>query len=115
MSSLYLRPDTWDLALTAGGDIAVCSAPYALAQEAACAIRTFAGECWYDKDLGITYFEDILGKNPPLELMRAKFVAEALRVPGVTAAKVYLTTIGRYIGGQVHITDRAGNTALAGF
>jgi len=115
MTSLYLRPDSWDLAVTASGDIAVCTAPYALAQDAACAIRTFLGECWYRTDLGIDYFGEVLGRNPPAELVRAKITAEALRVPGVVAAKVYLSDIDREISGTVHVTDSAGVSATAGF
>ena len=41
MKTLLLRPDTWDLTLDSAGNIAVAENPYALAQDAASAIKLF--------------------------------------------------------------------------
>jgi hypothetical protein len=115
MDTLYLDPSAWDLALDASGNIAVASAPYALAQDAASAIQTFQGECWYDTTIGVPYNTDILGKRPPVELMKAQFVAAAMTVPGVVSATVSLNLSDRSLTGTVTITDTTGATATATF
>jgi hypothetical protein len=116
VKTMLLATDTWDLCLDAAGNIAVASNPYALAQDAASAIRLFAGECYYDTSQGIPYFKQILGQNPPLPLMKAAFVNAALTVPEVVSAKAFISAIkGRTIAGQVQITDADGATVAAGF
>lgn len=115
MKTLYLRPDSWDLTLDSTGNIALAAEPYALAQDAASAIRTFIGECIYDTSIGITYWDDILGHAPPIELMRAKFVEAALTVPAVVEAKVFITSVDRTLSGQVQVRDASGVVSAAGF
>ena len=83
MKTLLLDQTTWDLVVDASGDIAVASDPYSIAQDAASAIRTFQGECYYDTTLGVPYWSQILGRSPPLSLLKAKLVAAALTVPDV--------------------------------
>ena len=115
MDTLYLTP-AWDLALDASGNIAKASVPYALAQDAASAIRTFIGEVYYDTTQGIPYFTQILGQYPPLNLMRQQFIRAAMTVPGVKAAQVYFTSYtNRVITGQVQVTDYDGNITAVGF
>ena len=116
MNTLLLDTAAWDLVLDANGNIAMATAPYALAQDAASAIRTFAGEVYYDTTQGIPYFGKILGQFPPVSLMKSQFEAAALTVPGVTAAQAFITGFAnRKIGGQVQITDVSGATIVAGF
>lgn len=115
MKSVYLDPGAWDLVLDSAGNIAAASEPYRLAQDAACVLKTFAGECFYDTRQGVPYWTEILGHNPPIELIKAKFVDAALTVPGVVAAVVFLTSADRTIGGQVQVTDKAGTVSAAGF
>lgn len=115
MDTIYLNPNTWDLTLDAAGNIAKASVPYALAQDAASAIRTFVGECYYDTTLGVPYWSDILGLTPPLELLRQQFIDAALTVPGVVSAQVYIVSIDRGITGQVQVFDAAGTLATAEF
>lgn len=116
MSTIYLDPQAWDLALDAGGNIAVATAPYSIAQDAASAIRTFLGECYYDTTLGVPYWSQILGHFPSLDVMKAAFSAAAMTVPGVVSATVYITGAdGRAITGQVQITDSTGTVSAAGF
>lgn len=107
---------TWDLVSDASGNIAMASSPYAMAQDAASAIKTFQGEVFYDTSLGIPYFQSILGKFPSLTLMKAQFVAAALTVPGVTGAKCFISSIvDRTVNGQVQVTDATGQTSAANF
>jgi hypothetical protein len=110
-----LLDTNWDIALDANGNIALASPPYAIAQDAASAVKTIAGECWYDTTLGVPY-NRILGKTPPLQSVKAAFVKEALRVPDVTSAKCFLESIGnRAISGQLQVTDATGVTVVVGF
>lgn len=115
MNTLYLTP-AWDLTNDAIGNIAMASAPYALAQDAASAIRTFEGEVYYDTTQGVPYWAQVLGQAPPLALVKAKLVAAALTVPDVAAAAVYFTSFqNRALNGQVQVTSATtGQTIAAG-
>ena len=116
MNTLYVDPQSWDLVLDASGNIAMASNPYSLVQDAASAIKTFSGECWYNADLGIPYFENILGKLPSMQYLKSQFVAAAKAVPEVIDAKCYLSGIANgKVTGQVQITDTAGNITAMGF
>lgn len=114
--TLLLDVGAWDLVLDASGNLAIAGPPYSLAQDAASAIRLFQGELWYDVTQGVPYWQRILGKWPPLSLMKAKFTAAALTVPGVVSAQCFIASITeRKVTGQVQIKDADGNTAMAGF
>lgn len=116
MNTLLLNPKTWDLMVAANGNIAMAAAPYALAQDAASAIKLFKGEDYYDVTRGVPYWAEILGKWPTVSLMKAKFVAAAKTVPGVVGAQCFIESINdRRPKGQVQVTDGAGSTAAVGF
>ena len=118
LPTLLLDTVSWDLCLNTSGNIAMASPPYSLAQDAASAIRLFAGELWYNTSLGIPYFSQVLGKQPSLPYLKSQFVAAALRVPGVVSAVCYITgfsTATRLLTGQVQITDVNGQTSVASF
>jgi hypothetical protein len=109
-----LSPATLDLMVDASKNIAVAQAPYALAQDAASAIKLFQGEDYYATDRGVPYWQQILGKWPPVSLMKAKFVAAAGTVPGVVKAQCFIASIfDRQVTGQVQVTDGLGNVAVA--
>jgi hypothetical protein len=116
MDSLYLDPQSWDLAIDAFGNIALASDPYALAQSAATAIKTFAGEAYYNTTLGIPYFQNILGHLPTLAYVKSQMADAAETVPGVVSAQVFITSFeNRVLRGQVQVTDSAGNVTAASF
>lgn len=116
MKTILLDTVTLDLVLDAGGNIALASDPYSVAQDAASAIRTFLGECWYDTTLGVPFFQSFLGRPPNVSLMKAKFSAAALTVPGVVSASVFITSVaGRRVTGQVQVTTDDGTTTAAAF
>lgn len=116
MKTLLLVPATWDLTKNASGDIAVAADPYALAQNAASAIKLFLGEQWYNTTIGVPYFQQIFGKTPNIPLLKAKFLAAALQVPGVVSAKVFITSIvDRSVRGQVQVTGSDGTVTAAAF
>lgn len=115
MSSLLLSPVTWDLLVDASGNIAVASAPYALAQDAACAIQTYLGEVYYDTSQGVPY-ANIQGKPLSLNYLKMQLSAAAETVPGVVSAQVFIVSFtARKITGQVQVTDSTGTTTAATF
>ncbi len=116
MQTLLLDQLAWDLAVDLSGNIAVASDPYSKAQDAASEVRLFQGEAYYDTTRGVPYWASILGKNPPLSLMKSKFNSAALRVPGVTRARSFIAaTSGRVVSGQVQISDKTGAISAGGF
>jgi hypothetical protein len=115
-STLILDPSTWDLLVDGSGNIAVAGEPYALAQDAASAIKTFSGEVFYDTSIGIPYFSEILGQSPPLSLVKYYMNSAALSVPGVVSSTTYLVSlINRTFIGQVQITAANGIKSAIGF
>jgi hypothetical protein len=116
MKTLLLDTVEWDLVLDVTRNIAVASDPYSLAQDAASAIRLFLGELYYDTTQGVPYWSTILGKRPPVSLIKTYLIRAALTVPGVTSAQVFLTSItDRSVNGQVQISTESGVTATAAF
>lgn len=116
MNTILLDTVAWDLVKDANGNIAMASDPYSQSQDASSADRLFAGELWYNTTIGIPYFSEILGLLPPLSLIKARLVAAALRVPGVTRAVCYFNTFAdRKLSGQIQITNSTGNSSLAEF
>ena len=116
MNTLLLDRTTWDLCLDASGDIAMASEPYSLAQDSASAIRLFQGEYIYDTTIGIPYFEQVLGQNPPINLLKTLMVQAAESVPDVGGATVYFSSVANgQVSGQVQITSSNGDTSIASF
>lgn len=116
MKTLLLDRSAWDLVLDASGNIATATEPYQFAQDAASAIRTFRGECWYDTTLGLPYWQNILGQLPPASFVQSEIVRAALTVPNIASATVArLVLNNRTLGGSVDVTDTAGNTQSVTF
>jgi len=117
LKTLLLATDTWDLVIDANGNIAVASNPYALAQDAASAIRLFQGELYYDTTQGVPYFAQILGQRPSLSLVKQLLVNAALTVPEVQSAQCFITkvTATRQVQGQVQVTGPSGTVSTASF
>ena len=121
-ATITLDSATWDLELDASGNIAMTSAPDSLAQDAASAIKTFLGECYWDTTVGVPYLTQILGPPPPqappsLALLKQQFINAALTVPGVAAAQVFISGFSnRSIAGQVQVVSAAtGQVSAANF
>lgn len=117
MKSLLLDRSTWDLVVDASGNIAICSDPYSILQDVACALRTWSGECWYDTSLGLPYDAGIFNGAAPISLLQSLAEEVALTVPGVSSAQCIL--IGprsdRSLGGLVAIVSTSGETANVEF
>lgn len=116
MQTLLLDRTAWDLCIDSSGNIAVASEPYSLAQDAASAIRLFHGEYIFDTTIGIPYFEQILGKNLAIGLIRRKQQAAALTVPGVTSANIFYSAfVNGQLSGQVQVSDVNNAMTATGF
>lgn len=111
MDTMLLDQEIWDVCLDANGDWAMASDPYALAQDVASELKTFLGECYYDTSVGIRYKEDILGKLPPISLVRSQMETAALRVVGIrTAQCVFDSFSNRALSGYVLCSTTANQT-----
>ena len=111
-STVQLNPETWDVFLDANGNIAIAAPPYAVAQDVSSAICTFEGEVYYDDTLGVQYGQ-ILGKQPPLNVVLGDMEAAALTVPSVVNAVASIQSYSgqsRAVVGQVQFTDSSGVT-----
>lgn len=115
--TILLDQVAWDLLIDVNGNIAQASDPYSLAQDAASAIRTFLGEVYFDTSVGVPYLQEILGKNPPLTLLKAQFEKAALTVEGVVSAQCFISELsGRHLTGQIQVTSQAtGQVSAATF
>lgn len=106
MNTLLLDRTRWDLVLDARGNIALASNPYAVAQNVASAVRTFAGECYYNTSLGLPYFSKILGARPSISLIKGAVEKAALSVPDVAKARCIIAKFeNRVLTGVVEIID----------
>jgi hypothetical protein len=115
--SLPLNTSTWDLELDSNGNWNLTDEPASIAQDVASAIRTFAGECWYNTNLGMPYFQSILWQLPPGSLVVSFIVAQAMTIDLVTKCTVVsLQLINRKLTGTVVIqTSNSSNNLVVGF
>jgi hypothetical protein len=115
--TLLLDTDNWDLIVDANGNIALATEPYSLAQDAASAIKTFLGECYWDTTVGVPWKQQILGQTPTLALLKAQLEAAAETVPDVVKAQVFISSLtARAVSGQVQVTSATtGQTSAANF
>lgn len=104
MSTIYLDPDSWDLALDASRNIALAVAPYERAQTVANACRLWLGEAPFNTERGIPYESEVLGKQPPQRVLAGWYEREALTVPGVASATAVLQYANRGLTGQIQCT-----------
>jgi hypothetical protein len=116
-STLLLDLTTHDLVLDANGNIAVAGEPYALAQDAASAIMTNLGECYWDVTVGIPWSTLINGPAAPsIAQLRAALVQAAETVPDVAAAAVFFSSVkDRLVQGQVQVISSSGQQSSASF
>ncbi len=105
--SFKLNWTTWGLELDSSGNLAIFDeATYdqSVAQDAACAFRTFLGDCWYNQALGLPYLQSIFGQNPPLSFVAAKLIAQALTMSNIE--KVVVLALGTKL-------TQVGNSTLS--
>lgn len=114
--SLFLDPNTWNLAIDIDGNIAVCDEPYRIAQDCSCAVRTFRLEVYFDTGYGIPYTAEFLAKQPPLSLVKKRYEDLAKTVSGVADARCTITGIKkRVLTGYITLTTSIGGNLDIGF
>lgn len=115
LDTFLLDTDNWDLVLDSNGNWAIASPPYAVAQDVASAIKTFQGEVYYDSTLGVPYTQEILGEQPPLNVVVSDIEAAALAVPGVVTANCTVSSFQNGdVEGQVEFVDSDHSTGVVG-
>jgi hypothetical protein len=111
MDTLLLNPTSWDLLVDAKGNIAVASDPYSISQDVASALKTFLGEVYYNTDLGVPYFQSILGYTESASFIAVQLENAALTVPGIVLAQLTgLELKDRILTGTIKVTDENGIT-----
>lgn len=121
MPTLALNTATWDLQTDANGNIALLLEPDSLAQEAACAIKLFLGEYYWDTTIGVPWLQQILSppppaSPPPLALLKQLLQDAALTVTGVASALVFISSFAnRAVSGQVQVVSQTGQVSAANF
>ena len=108
-TTLYIDPETWDLTVDAARCIALAGMPYAAAQTVANATRLWRGEAPFNLDRGMPY-QEVVGKNPPRQLLASWFETEAVTVPDVSNAVAVLEfdRNNRALTGQIQCTLNDG-------
>lgn len=114
--SIPLDLQKWDLVLDQYGNLDLETEVGSIAQDVACAIRTFRGECRYNQQLGMPYFQSILWQYPPGSLVVAAIQQQALTIKLVTGCVVpslQLNPSNRQLSGLAVITTVNSPTNLA--
>jgi hypothetical protein len=117
-ATLQLNPETWDLQVNNNNDPAVAANPNGLAQTAACAIKLFLGEYYWDTTKGIPYLTKILGQAPPLATLKQYPLNAALGSdPDIASAQVFISSFDttRGLTGQVQVISTTGALGVANF
>ncbi len=114
--TILLDAIAWDLALDVNLNIAMASPPYACAQDVASEIRLFQGDDYYDTTHGVPYWQQVLGRWPPMSLFKSYMITAALLVPGIVKAKVFLSSFqNRVLLGQVVTLDVDNQSSVTNF
>ncbi|MCF9034187.1 hypothetical protein [Acinetobacter nectaris] len=105
--------DTWDMQLNSVGDWATTTQSDAVVQDVSCACMTLKGEVLFDGDLGIPFFEKILGRTPSLQLLSHHLKTQALKLSTVRNVSVQLNPDKktRSTTGYLEITDNNNQTS----
>jgi hypothetical protein len=115
-TTLLLDQSAWDLVLDANGNWALANAPYSVAQDVSTASMTALGECWYGTNLGVPYWQNLLGQRPPLSFIKQQYINAAFTVPNVVQVKVTFDGfVNRQLTGQIQVIDTDGAASNVSF
>ncbi len=115
MSDLTMDLSTNDLLVT-NGDLSLVSGVDAITQDLQQSLQVWAGEWFLDTTVGIPYRQQILVKNPNLDLVQADLVNAALSVPGITEVTSFTfnyDSTNRSITVQIEANTSSGQTITA--
>jgi hypothetical protein len=92
-TNFLLDDNLHDLSLDSTGNIRMsANAAEDLSSRIECRLRTFKGEWYLNRDLGVPYYSEVLKKNPDIEKVRALLLSELVKVQGI--AEVLRFTVG---------------------
>ena len=104
--------DKWDIFVDENGNIATSAAAYAIAQNAANAVRLFTNDAYFNRTKGIPHFQIELGNKPaPSRSTLTNRIRKAvMAVDGVLDTEIELVfdEKTRTYGGNVTITVEDG-------
>jgi hypothetical protein len=88
---MILKPDlllnaNGDLAIV-NGDLQLTNGTQTLEQRIRRALLTFKGEWFLDEDIGIPYWEEILGQKDSIDAIKDVFIDAILKIEGVQELK----------------------------
>lgn len=81
-----------DLDITAG-DLVLVSDADAILQAVRIRLQFFQGEWFLDESAGLPYFQDILVKNPDMNVLQFLFRKAILETPGITAVNALTLSV----------------------
>lgn len=100
--------EKWDIFVDENGNIATAKDDYAIAQNAANAVRLFTNDAYFNKDRGIPHFDIELGQKAiaSRSTLSNRIRKAVLAVDGVTDVEVYLNfeNSSRTYTGEIYIT-----------
>lgn len=106
--------DKWDIFVDANGNIATSEDAYAIAQNAANAVRLFTDDAYFNRTRGIPHFDIELGEKdaPARSTLTNRIRKAVLAVEGVSDVEVNLeyNEETRVYGGDIIITTVNGNS-----
>lgn len=83
MSDFLMDATTNDLVIT-DGDLSIASGDDAIRQDLQQTLQTFLGEWFLDTTVGVPYKQQILVKNPNMDIVQADLINAASGVAGIT-------------------------------
>lgn len=87
------------------GDLVLVTGATAIVQAVAIELQFYQGEWFLDLSAGVPYFQEVLVKNPAVEVLQTVFRDVILSVPGVSAlTSLNLTTVPQTRALQVAYT-----------
>lgn len=83
-TNFFLDDETHDLSLESNGHLRMTkNVGEDLSTRIECRLRTFKGEWYLDRDLGVPYYGEILKKNPNIDKVRSLLLTELVKVKGI--------------------------------
>ena len=89
---LLLDSASWDLSLSAT-DLELVTGVDAIAQHLAQRLKTFLGEWFLDRRIGVPYLQQVLVKNPDPVVLDSALKAEIIDTPGIIELAAFSLTM----------------------
>jgi len=112
MTDLTMDFHTNDLLIT-NGDLSLISGQDAIAQDLQQRLQVWLGEWFLDTAFGVPYRQQILIKNPNMDIVQADLIATITATPGVTQVLDFeftYSTVGRTLNVSTVVQTSNGQT-----